>query len=135
MKLKNLAHLKLLKKIIAESIEEHITSLDMSNLTDSQRKWIEKAKHPDVEPFVMAILNSATPREVTKNLNLAVDSSVSGFGENQLSDGGFVWFADIRKEELKSMNVSTTRSQGDQRKDAILRIRDSSGRTKSRRWV
>lgn len=92
--------------------------------------WLNKYR-TQIRELWSKLLSAGDPREVGK-IKRAWDKA-SDAGEMPVPDGVYLWLIDARKKQLRSMNYKP-RSASDARADQLLRIRDSSGRAKSRKF-
>lgn len=100
---------------------------------DVEEKWAARMELPALRPWIDAILTAPDPRALSRARKAAEASPVWGLGPESLSDGMIDWLVKRRREELRALDAAPTRSSAEQRADAILRTRDSSGRARARR--
>ena len=123
---KNAPKRRTLKSPVTENLDEPTVS--------AEERWqaLANGEDPDVKGVVDMIKGAADPRALGKAKREVEKMMDSGLLPKSVSDGFVHWLYDQRKAELASMNY-TPRSAADARTDAILRIRDSSGRAKARK--
>lgn len=115
-----------LKSPVTENIDEPTVS--------AEEKWqaLARGEDPDVRGVVDMIKGAPDPRALGKAKRNVEKMMDDGLLPKSVSDGFVHWLYDQRKAEFAKMSY-TPRSAGDARADAILRIRDSSGRARARK--
>jgi hypothetical protein len=114
-------------KSVKESIDEQTAS--------AEERWQALAAGSGdklVDHLVQSILQAPDPQALAKAKRAVIKKMDNDELSASVTDGFVSWLYDRRKAELAQMNYKP-RSSSEARADAILRIRDSSGRAKARK--
>lgn len=124
-----------LKALISEAYEgkwwknPDIRNPDSPEFMQTEERWEKMAEEPEFKQYVDALMKSADPKELAR----AKKESINADDEGLLPTGLWMFFYEKRKSELKNMNYQAPDASAS-RADRILRIRDSSGKGRARKF-
>lgn len=126
----------LLKEYIALATETKwwrdptLVDPDHENYVGREAKYARFAEDPEYKPLIDMITTAKDPKELARAKKTIITATDSG--QSDLPDGIWTYFYDLAKDRLKASNAKP-RSTADARADRMLRVRDSSGRAKTRK--
>lgn len=104
-----------------------IKDVDDPRFIPAEERWSLMAEESEFKPLVDLIVHADDPKSLVsaaKKAQAAMDA-----GTSNMSGGMLAYLVGKRKQELKGMTAPRMRG----RTDAILRVRDSSGKARARK--